>query len=810
MRISENFWWLGACSFCLVMTATLGHAQDANKQAKASALEEIIVTARRIGESAQSAPVLVNAFDTAMLRERSISTPEDLQLATPGVYLTGSGGRLNVVHQIRGQSKALSGTTAPAVVSYFAEVPDLTWGAFVPQFDMASIQVLKGPQGTLFGRNTTGGAILYYPQTPDHELSGYLSGSFGNYQKKQVQGAANIPIVKDRATVRLAADIHERDGYTKNLADFDDMDNVDSETIRVSLLLTPTDNIRNVTIFDHYEGESDGFGTVLTGTNLGGFVEPLFGVFNAQLEQLALQEARGPFKLEPAIDQFESNERTNFINRTEVDFGGVQLVNIFGYRYADVSYNVNVDGTPTLFTDDTNLIGLPAGFPVDLLLADLNQETEQLSNELQLRGKAFDDRLNWMVGGFWLDIDPDGPHGNTVAFGHLVGIGVPLQAPVYNFISEKSWAVFTNLTYDLSAVKEGLEFEIGLRYSDDTIESCAGAGTNTADDGPAYATSDVAELSDCENGNTAVIVDTALNKVESDEVTWSVGLNWQMTDDLFGYLVARHGYRAGGVNGPSFSGRMAQFQTFGPETIDDFELGIRADWLLGSAVVRTNATVFFGTSEDVQTIVTGVLTQVALCDPSSNDNPAPISPDGDCNTGNDPAGSTFVGNFGEAEVWGLELELAIAPTAGLTLGLGYSYLDVSTKTIDIPPEISPFVGEAFELPFNNTAKQTLTANLRYARALSSAFAEEFVLNVDFYWTDDIHRAEITLPSYEVVNARASLNGFLRPDLSLSVFARNLFDEEYITASVASAPAITMQTSVIGPPQMFGAELRYEF
>src|SRR5690554_1880315 len=151
------------------------HAQSARS------IEEITVTARRTDESIQSVPVSVKAFDTEALREARISTPEDVQINTPGVYLSGSGGRQNAVYQIRGQSKALSGPSSPAVVSYFSEVPDPVFGSFVPQYDMGSVQVLKGPQGTLFGRNTTGGAVLYSPVAPNYELGGYVSGTFGNY-----------------------------------------------------------------------------------------------------------------------------------------------------------------------------------------------------------------------------------------------------------------------------------------------------------------------------------------------------------------------------------------------------------------------------------------------------------------------------------------------------------------------------------------------------------------------------------------------------------------------------------------------------
>src|SRR5690606_16918385 len=126
-------------------------------------LEEIVVTARRSQENIQSTPVTVTAFGAETLREGGISTPEDLQMSTPGVYLSGTGSRQNVIYQIRGQSKSVFGPNSPAVVSYFAEVPDPFVGSFVPQYDLSAVEVLKGPQGTLFGRNTTGGAILYAP-----------------------------------------------------------------------------------------------------------------------------------------------------------------------------------------------------------------------------------------------------------------------------------------------------------------------------------------------------------------------------------------------------------------------------------------------------------------------------------------------------------------------------------------------------------------------------------------------------------------------------------------------------------------------
>src|SRR5690606_14907097 len=128
----------------------------------------------------QSTSVSAVAFNGVSLREASIRDTQDLLIKTPGIFLAGSGGRENSNFSIRGQSKALAGNSAPGVISYFAEVPSPTVGSSIPTYDLGSVQVLKGPQGTLFGRNTTGGAILYYPTTPTYDREGYVQASYGN------------------------------------------------------------------------------------------------------------------------------------------------------------------------------------------------------------------------------------------------------------------------------------------------------------------------------------------------------------------------------------------------------------------------------------------------------------------------------------------------------------------------------------------------------------------------------------------------------------------------------------------------------
>src|SRR5690606_24794518 len=119
--------------------------------------------------------------------------------------------------QIRGQAKARSGFNSPAVVSYFADVPQPTFGSSIATYDLASVQVLKGPQGTLFGRNTIGGAVLFYPAAPTYDFGGYVQGSFGRYNNASIEGAVNFPLIDGKAALRIAGRAETHDGYTRNL-----------------------------------------------------------------------------------------------------------------------------------------------------------------------------------------------------------------------------------------------------------------------------------------------------------------------------------------------------------------------------------------------------------------------------------------------------------------------------------------------------------------------------------------------------------------------------------------------------------------
>jgi iron complex outermembrane receptor protein len=460
-----------------------------------------------------------------------------------------------------------------------------------------------------------------------------------------------------------------------------------------------------------------------------------------------------------------------------------------------------VDGMPPLSADGTG--PYPAGTPVDFIKADLHQRARQLSDELQLRGEAFDSGLKWLVGAFWLKNEPNGPQGNTVSFGQVPG--TPLSPPAYNFITEKSRAAFAHATYGLDSLMQGLQLELGVRYTKDETESCTGVGVNTAP-GPVVAPSDQADESDCVNAR-ANIQNAGLTDATSSAVTWSAGMNWQITPNLFSYIVGRHGYRAGGVNGPTFTGRLLPFQTFAPETVTDTEAGLRADWAVGAVAIRSNVSAFIGRYKNVQTVLTGVQTS-GTCSTAAVKAPG-ISPDGDCNQGNDPAGGTLLVNLGESEVSGVDAQLIVAPTSALTFDLGGTYLNPRTLSFNPPAALAPYVS-GNGIPFNFTSRWTLAANARYAVPIGGQIAREMVLNVDNYRTTLRLKGDVTLPGYTVTNLHVDFNGIAGLPLDVGLFVRNVFDKEYIATANATGVFLGLETDIFGPPRMYGAQVRYTF
>src|ERR1700733_1967522 len=240
-------------------------AQADQPSASTGNLEEIVVTARRKEEKLQSVPVAITAFTPAALQEDHIESASDLAHRVPALVSSQETRGEQVVY-LRGQGPNGGQGGAPGVVTYFSEVPFYASGPGI-YFDLDNLQVLRGPQGTLFGRNTTGGAVLFEPKRPTNNFEGYLQAQFGDYNLHAEEGAVNIPIIDDKLMVRAAFNIDQRDGFTHDYTTGKDLDNRDYWAFRLGVTWRPTDDLENYIVYDSLYSHTNGTGIELQAIN---------------------------------------------------------------------------------------------------------------------------------------------------------------------------------------------------------------------------------------------------------------------------------------------------------------------------------------------------------------------------------------------------------------------------------------------------------------------------------------------------------------------------------------------------------------
>jgi iron complex outermembrane receptor protein len=229
--------------------------------------DEVIVTARRIQERLQDVPIAITVFNQEQLTEKNVLSGRDLATYTPSLSVNGRYGTENSSFAIRGFTQEIR--TTPSVGMYFADVvAPRGGGAGTPSgdgagpgsfFDLQNVQVVKGPQGTLFGRNTTGGAILLVPQKPTSELGGYVEQSLGNYGNVRTQSVANVPI-SDSLRFRVGVDNNKRDGYLNNTSGIgpSNFQDVDYTAVRGSLVWDITPSVENYSIVAYSHSATGG------------------------------------------------------------------------------------------------------------------------------------------------------------------------------------------------------------------------------------------------------------------------------------------------------------------------------------------------------------------------------------------------------------------------------------------------------------------------------------------------------------------------------------------------------------------------
>lgn len=779
---------LASCAWSNMVVAQ--ETPDQTSQADEARLGsgDIVVTARRRAESLQRVPAAITAFDADQLAQRSINTQSDLQTTVPGLTLRQTQGQNSLTYSIRGQTVDAFSGSSTAVVPYVNDV-QLNNGGAASFFDLSSIQVLKGPQGTLFGRNATGGAVLYTTAKPVNAFEGYGQFRVGNFGLLEAQGAINIPIVDDKILLRAAFDVIHRKGYIFNDYYDQKVGKTSRQSGRLSLTLNPSEALTNTTVFeyDRSGGTNTGAsylysvyqcGEVNNGTPLAcgaaGTYNPAafdsaFGAgawnqylaahpnafpggLNAYLDE---QQRRGPWYTN-AVSKSDHKGRDWFVtNTTSYELGSdLELKNIFGVSnsYARDNQIQNADPYGIQFTENL-LSGLSGN----------RTKVSQWSNELQLQGKAFDGDLTYIVGAYY-------QYTNTHIIYPQTYFDLRPLVPISGYsvdyrVKDKTQALFTQGTYDLGTLTgaEGLRITAGIRYTWEQIS--------------------LDHLALSPNFGTP------RQKVKFSDPSWEAGLEFQATPQLLTYIKTRGSFRAGGLNGvapPILAPASEGGDLFGSEHTKDIEAGLKFGGQVMGRPAHFNIALFNQWVSGVQRvqfpIVNGNVIAVTI-------------------------------NVPKAEVRGLEVDTSIRPAAWLELGASGAH----TKA-EYTGDTALLFGQLFKFgPYPDTPKWSGTAyavvtlpipeSVGILRLRGETYAQT---GQYFSSTAATSTPRTRLPGYALVNGRLDLSEINGTGLSAGLFVKNLLKKGYFLGGLPQGVAFGVNAASVGEPRTYGLDVKYQF
>ena len=533
------------------------HAQDAARRssqsnAKAPILAEIIVTAEKRAENEQRVPISIAIISAHQLAAAGMQTNENLAAMTPGVSFESQLGYF--MPRIRGIGSTADGPGIESPVAtyvdgiYIAAMPAANV-AFLP--DVENVQILKGPQGTLWGRNATGGAISVVTKVPQQKPSGEMTLGVSNYQTKSVGAYVTGGITKDLAASLAAKGSWQGQGYGRNLATGKETDRQNYEAAaRGQLLFTPDNYTKIRLTFDYSESNGSA---------------PSLRDFPGETPLLGGTQPQSPWDTNTNVDFSAKSRSSGVALRFSQDLGPTKLVSLTGFRESvyDLIFNYTVSPTPGLLTK-------------------FYENDRQLSQELQLISNLSNSPLRWQVGAYYFNAGSEAPVNSLI-------IGGPLLLPTSPFYpatatdgpgeeTTESFAGYGQATYSFP---EGTRLTLGARYTDEK-RGLTGREYVRISGGPFVPSS--------------APVDT---RTWFDRVTYTAALAQQFTPHILGYISVNTGFRSGG-----YSETLLFYPPYKPETVTAYEAGLKST--LFNRRLRVNTATFYYNYNEIQV---GVLTQ---------------------------------------------------------------------------------------------------------------------------------------------------------------------------------------------------------
>jgi len=730
------------------VSAVLFSLGGAISVAHGAQLEEVVVTATKTSASLQDVPVAVNAFNAETIQEAGINNANDLAIMTPSLTVTSNSSPFNTKLAIRGIGTSQNDPALEPSVGLFVNgvfmgrsglgMSDLT--------DIERIEVLQGPQGTLYGKNTNAGLISVFTKRPSFEgVEGYIEATAGNYNKTQLTVAVTGPI-SDTVAYRLSGNTHQHDGYYDNVGG-NDQNDADDWNIQGKIIWEPSDQLS----------------ILLSGSTMGRDVTCCAAdvvhenIVQDELENQGYpQDKNDPYDYEIGVNQDSSFDMESSMVSLNIDYdlGWGTLTSISAW--SDYDYYTSGDADRSQLDAMYTLEEYSAG--------------ESLSQELQLTSSYGD--IDYMLGLFYYDQEIQrGDGGPTTYLGEdfltiagqqgLPGdISTIAQPGDYlfgqNIWDSQTFAVFSQATWH---VADRWHFTGGIRWTEedreadlfvDNFSTSLAAGDDSLDT--------LFDLS-------AEPIDAVLDR-NSENVDWLLKAAYDVGDDSMVYASASTGTKSGNFNGVNGT---VEEREFDDEFTTSYEVGLKST--LFDSSVRLNAAIFLTEIEDYQT-----------------------------QRGREDGLGTTVVNEGEAETSGIDIQLEARPLSNLTLSAGVIYLH-NYEVTEGPSEGRPLLHAAdYSGNLGATVVFPLGDGMLFLRG-------DYTYQDDHITTGVANYQEKDVDDRTLVNMRT---GWRNDQWNISIWGKNLTDDEYASLTPGRNAYVGHTAYFLTPPKTYGATVRYNF
>lgn len=742
---------------------------SAMAQRESIVLEEVVVTAEHRESTLQETEISMSAFDAKAITERGISNSLDLGQSAPNVNVQPYvGGKTGVSFNIRGIGNAETLISFDPAVSVYLDgvLIAKNTGALLDVLELERIEILRGPQGTLYGRNTMGGAVNFITLKPVDEFEGSLEATLGNYDQRDLRGMLNLPLLDADSAVgelnaRVSAATLNRDGLQDNVfanASQDELGTTDRQVVMSQLQWRPVDALSVLYTYDRTRIDEIPEAPWVTNANLGTFFGGLLAPYvvdkNNRPDDIALNHVG---IAETEVDGHALNIEWDLADN-------LSLQSLTGYREMFNFSQADSDGAPIGATFPTPPI------PPALSTRDV-QENESFSQEVRLIGSA--GRTEYSMGLFYMDEQGD-------VFNETTAAGSPgVSVAEYE---NKAWAVFGQGTY---ALTDRLDLTMGARYTEeDRVMSKGYASGRTfispigLDDFRADPT--LTPLVTLPNGTVTGLYPEASN--DFDNISWLVSLGYDWTDDVMTYAKISTGYQSGGFN--SRDGNPTDFVIgFEEETLLAYEIGVKSRW---ANRFQVNAAAFFSDYDDKRV-----------------------------NQFNQETLASVQRNAGVVEIWGVEFEMLAQLTDHLQAGVNYGHVDhkyVEYAVLNPDGTISDLSGVS---NFPYSPENTASANLAYEHPLSFGVLQA---RVDWSYRDEMtflvpQPERNSASDVQLWNARLTvgdIQGLGDSRMRVSLWGKNLTDESYYNFGVNVFDSFGFDINTYGAPRTYGVEFEIDF